>query len=148
MQTLRYIPTLTHALLDHLLGIVLIISPWIFEFHSAHGPAVHVPFILGGCVVINSLITKFEMGLLKWIPVRVHLIIDIVLGISLALSPWALDFSDRIFLPHLIGGMSIAIIPIFSVHKPFDESVYTEVVIREGRSEVVRYAARSADNSL
>ncbi len=147
MQRLRYIPTLTHALLDHLLGIVLIISPWIFDFHSARGSAVYVPFVLGGCIVINSLSTRFEMGVVKWIPVKHHLIVDSAIGICLALSPWLLDFSDQIFLPHLIGGLLVAAIPLFSVHKPFDESTYTEVIIREGRAEVVRYA-RSTDNSL
>lgn len=147
MQHPRYIPTLTHGLLDHLLGIVMITSPWLFEYHAARGLAVQVLFILGGLLVLSSLVTRFEMGVFKLMNVRTHLWIDLVIGVSLALSPWIFDFSDRIFLPHLFGGSLIAIISIFTASTPFDETRYTEVVIREGRAEVTRYA-RSADNSL
>ena len=147
MQHPRYIPTLTHGLLDHLLGIVMIVSPWIFEYHAARGMAVQVPFVLGGALVITSLFTRFEMGVIKLLKVRTHLWIDVAIGVVLAASPWLFGFSDRIYLPHLIGGSVIAIIPFFTVEKPFDESRYTEVVIKEGRAEVIRYA-RSTDNSL
>ena len=147
MRHLRYIPTLTHGLLDHLLGIVMIVSPWIFEYHAVRGMAVQVPFILGGLLVINSLNTKFEMGVFKLLNVKTHLILDVLIGISMASSPWIFGFADRIHLPHLIGGLVIAILPLFTVRKPFDESRYTEVVIREGRAEVIRYA-RSTDNSI
>lgn len=147
MQQFRAIPTLTHALLDHLFGIVLIISPWIMDFHDERGYPMEVPFILGGLLVINSLVTDLEMGVFKWLSVRVHLILDSFIGICLALSPWALDFADRIYLPHLMGGLIISLLPIFTAGKPFDESLYTEVVIKEGRAEVVRYA-RSTDSSV
>ncbi len=146
MQHLRSIPTLTHGLLDHLLGMIMIVSPWIFDFHAVRGVAVYVPSIIGGALVVNSLFTRYEMGLVKWIPVSLHVKLDVVLGISLAISPWAWGFADRVFLTHLLGGACIALLPLFSVRKPFDESIFTEVIIREGKAEVIRYA-RSTDRS-
>jgi hypothetical protein len=146
MQHLRIVPTLTHGLLDQLIGIVLVVSPWIFEYHSARGAAVLVPVVLGAAVMINSLLTDHEMGLVTWIKVSDHLSLDMALGLILAASPWIFDFAERIIAPHVIGGLFITVLPLFTVRAPFDETMYTEVVIREGRSEVVRHA-RTADNS-
>jgi hypothetical protein len=147
MQHLRSIPTLTHGLLDHLLGLIMIISPWIFDYYSIRGFAVNAPMIFGALLVINSLITNYEMGLFKWLPIPLHMALDGLIGIGLAISPWVLGFADRIFIPHLAGGALIALLPHFSVRKPFDEEKFTEVVIREGRAEIVRYA-RSTDSSF
>ena len=147
MQHLRSIPTLTHALLDHLLGAILIVSPWILDFHRAVDLAIWMPMAVGTVLVISSLITRYEMGLFQWIPLEWHMRIDTTLGLILAISPWVLGFADNVILPHVVGGSVLAIMPLFSQRKPFDDSMYTEVVIREGRAEIVRYA-RSTDNSL
>lgn len=146
MQHLRIIPTLTHGLLDQLIGIVLIVSPWIFEYHTARGAAVLVPVAIGTAVMVNSLFTDHEMGLLRHIHVRDHLWLDIALGTVLSASPWIFEFSHRSHLPHLVGGLIMVVLSVLTVRKPFDESIFTEVVIREGRAEIIRYA-RTADNS-
>jgi hypothetical protein len=146
MQHLRIIPTLTHGLLDNLTGIVLLVSPWIFDFQTVRGAATYIPMMLGGFLLLSNLFTRHELGLVKVLPFRYHLLLDVVLGCFLMLSPWVFAFHERILMPHVVCGMFIALVPLFSVRKPFDESQFTEVVIREGQAEVVRYA-RSSDSS-
>jgi hypothetical protein len=146
MQHLRTVPTLTHGLLDNLAGIVLVVAPWIFDFQTIRGAAMHTPMIFGTLLLLSNILTKHELGLLRIISFRMHLRLDVLIGIGLAFSPWSFSFHDRVFLPHLLGGLFIALLPIFSVRKPFDESRFTEVVIREGGVEVIRYA-RSSDSS-
>ena len=46
-----------------------------------------------------------EFGVLKIIPMRVHLILEVVSGIFLAASPWLFGFSAQVFLPHFILGL-------------------------------------------
>jgi hypothetical protein len=36
---------------------------------------------------------------------RIHLVLDLVSGLTLAFSPWLFGFSDYIFAPHVIGGI-------------------------------------------
>jgi hypothetical protein len=146
MQHLRFVPTLTHGLVDNLLGILMAISPWIFDFHAVRGEAVLAPILFGGLLIASGLLTRHEMGLANLLGMRAHLVIDVVLGLLLALSPFVLGFSDRVFLPHVLAGSFLTLLPLFSVREPFDENKYTEVVIRNGRAEVVRYA-RSSDSS-
>lgn len=101
---MRFINTRVHGMMDYLMGILLIISPWLFGF--AHGgPAQWVPIILGLGALVYSMITDYEMGLLKILSMKVHLGIDLIAGLFLATSPWIFGFSQEVYLPHLILGI-------------------------------------------
>ncbi|HWV36499.1 MAG TPA: SPW repeat protein [Thermomicrobiales bacterium] len=101
---MRFIPTRIHGLLDYGMAIVLIISPWLFRF-SDGGPKMWVPIALGIAAIAYSLLTSYELGVVHLIPMPVHLGIDVVSGIVLALSPWIFGFADDVWLPHLILGL-------------------------------------------
>ena len=45
------------------------------------------------------------MGAAKVIPMRVHLVLDIVAGIFLAVSPWIFQFDDYVTTPHVVFGI-------------------------------------------
>lgn len=101
---MRFIDTRTHGMMDYLMGILLIISPWLFGFADG-GAAQWVPIILGLGALLYSVITDYEMGLLKIIPMSAHLMIDILSGVFLAASPWIFGFAEEVYLPHLILGI-------------------------------------------
>ena len=101
---MRFIDTRTHGMMDYLMGILLIISPWLFGFANG-GAAQWIPVLLGAGALFYSIITDYELGLLKILPMNVHLIIDLMAGILLAASPWLFGFADEVFLPHLILGL-------------------------------------------
>lgn len=98
------IPTRIHGVLDYLIGAVLIAAPWIFGFANA-GPETWVPVLVGAGLIIYSLFTNYELGLVGLISVRGHLRIDIIAGLFLAASPWIFGFADVVWAPHLIVGL-------------------------------------------
>src|SRR5688572_6863704 len=101
---MRFISTKVHGVLDYLMGIILIASPWVFGF--AHmGAETWVPVISGAGVILYSLITNYEYGITKGISMGTHLGLDIVSGMFLALSPWIFGFSDLVYMPHLVLGI-------------------------------------------
>ena len=101
---MKIISTKTHGVLDYLVGIILIASPWIFGF--ADGTAAQwIPVILGIAALVYSLMTDYELGAAKIISMKTHLTLDLVSGIFLAVSPWLLGFSDRVSTPHVILGI-------------------------------------------
>lgn len=102
---MRIISTKTHGYLDYTVGILLIAAPWIFGFFRG-GAESWVPIILGAGAILYSLITDYEMGVAKIIPMPTHLIIDVISGMFLAISPWLLGFSEHVFLPHLLVGLA------------------------------------------
>lgn len=101
---MRFINTRMHGIMDYLMGIVLIIAPWLFGFANG-GAAQWVPIVLGLGALVYSMITDYELGLLKIISMKVHLWIDLVAGIFLAASPWIFGFAQEVYLPHLILGI-------------------------------------------
>ncbi len=101
---LRFIPTRTHGVLDYVVGALLLVVPYILGF--ADGTAAQwVPQILGLVAIGGALMTDYELGVMRVIPMPVHLGIDVASGALLALSPWLFGFADRVLWPHLIVGL-------------------------------------------
>lgn len=94
----------THGVLDYVVGLVLIFSPMLFGFNGG-GAEERIPVILGIAALVYSLFTNYELGLVKILPFRVHLTLDVMSGILLALSPWLFQFADRVWMPHLLLGL-------------------------------------------
>jgi hypothetical protein len=98
------IPRNVHGVLDYIVGLLLAASPWLFGF--ADGTAAQfVPVTLGVGALLYSLLTNYELGLIRVIPFRIHLMLDFASGLLLAASPWLFGFADRVYLPHLILGL-------------------------------------------
>jgi hypothetical protein len=107
------IPTQVHGVLDYVVGAILILAPFLLGF--ADGTAAQwVPISLGVVAVLYSLLTNYELGFLKVLPLRVHLILDQTLGAVLLTSPWLFDFSSRIMWPHLLFGMVSVVVPLLT----------------------------------
>jgi hypothetical protein len=91
-------------MMDYLMGILLIASPWLFDFASG-GAETWVPVILGAGAIVYSLMTDYEMGATHSISMPTHLTIDLVSGLLLAASPWIFGFADDVYMPHLVLGI-------------------------------------------
>lgn len=101
---MKIISTFVHGILDYLVGFLLIGAPWILGFAEG-GAESWVPVALGVGALIYSLMTKYELGLVRVLPMPTHLVLDALSGVLLAASPWLFGFSDRVFMPHLVVGM-------------------------------------------
>lgn len=102
---MKIISTKVHGMLDYMMGVLLIASPWIFGF-AGNSLAMWVPVILGVSVIIYSLMTDYELGMSDNISMRTHLTIDIISGLLLAASPWIFGFAGEVYLPHLVLGLA------------------------------------------
>ncbi|HEY8918035.1 MAG TPA: SPW repeat protein [Chitinophaga sp.] len=101
---MRVIGTKTHGYLDYTVGLLLIVAPWLLGFYKG-GAETWVPVILGVGTLVYSLWTDYPLGMAKVIPMKTHLILDLVNGILLAASPWLFGFADYIRAPHLVLGI-------------------------------------------
>ena len=101
---MKIIGTKTHGYLDYIMGILLIASPWIFDFDRG-GAETWVPVILGAGMILYSLFTDYELGMSRQISMRTHLTLDMAGGALLAVSPWLFGFADYVYVPHLVLGI-------------------------------------------
>lgn len=101
---MRFIDTRTHGIADYIVGALLIVAPYLLGFADG-GPAQWVPQLLGVGAILYSLLTDYELGAVRAIPMPVHLGLDFASGLLLAASPWLFGFAGEVFWPHLILGL-------------------------------------------
>lgn len=117
---MRFIPTRFHGVLDYVVGLIFIAAPWLFGFSDVSW-ATWTIVAAGVLALLQTIFTDFEVGLIHKIPMQSHLMVDFGLGVILALSPWIFGFADRVFMPHLIGGV-FAILASLTTHRQPSES--------------------------
>lgn len=101
---MKIIDTKTHGYMDYIMGIFLLASPSLFSL-NVNATESTVFYIVGVTAIIYSLLTNYELGFLKIIPMKGHLALDIFSGIFLAASPWLLRFAEIVYMPHLVLGI-------------------------------------------
>src|SRR5690606_25065849 len=104
MYIMRFIGRKFHAVLDYMVGILLIAAPWVLGFASI-APAMWTAVIIGIAIIAMSIFTDYEGGGVKAISMSTHLTMVVMAGIVLAASPLLFGFSDQVYLPHLVVGI-------------------------------------------
>jgi hypothetical protein len=91
---MKMIPKFYHGVLDYLSGLLLLAAPNLLGFASLGGAAAWVPRVVGLLILLQAMMTDYELGLMKLIPMSMHLTADYVVGIVLILAPFLFGFYD------------------------------------------------------
>src|SRR2546423_6558302 len=90
--TMRFIPTWVHGLMDYPMAVVLILLPFVLGYANGSVP-MYLMVCAGIAMLVVSALTAYEVGLVRTIPMPVHLGIDVAMGLLLAVSPWLFGFA-------------------------------------------------------
>lgn len=107
---MKFLSSRTHTIIGSIVGVALLLAPNIFAFSDVGGAAVMVPRILGVIILLAELTVRGSFSGFGFVPMRLHVVMDVLMGAVLALSPWLWGFSDaeaNAWLPHLIVGIAI-----------------------------------------
>ena len=120
----QFISTRVHGVLDYLMGILLIALPFLpgFPRLESSPSATWIPVALGIGALVYSLVTNYELGALRLLPMPVHLAFDFLSGALLAASPWLFGFHHQVHLPHLVLGLFEIGAALFTSTRPFTHS--------------------------
>jgi hypothetical protein len=102
----RIVSTKTHGILDYLTGAALLAAPKALGLEDVPSSARALQ-LAGGGATAYSLLTDYELGAAKLLPMPVHLALDATSGALLASSPWLFGFARngaRYWLPHVLVG--------------------------------------------
>lgn len=135
---MRFLSTRVHGVFDYLIGILLIASPWLFNF-AVEGAATNIPVILGIAIIVYSFFTNYEMGAVKMISMNTHLWLDGLVGLFLGASPWLFNFNEFIYVPHLtVGIITVVLALVTNTVPPYRKSDF----FVERKTEAERKAER------
>lgn len=123
MSAIRFVPTWLHGIFDYIGGISLIAFPFVFGYYSMGGIAVILPIVLGIGLILYSLLTSYERGIpgLKFIPMPVHLVMDLVASVLLVVAPFLFGFSNQaltVWLPGVLAGIGVILLVLVSQTHP------------------------------
>jgi hypothetical protein len=103
-MNLRVIPTSVHGVLDYLASGINLAFPRLLDLHDAPW-AVLILRIDGVANASYSLLTDYELGAFKVLPMPVHLTFDATKDVFTLSSPWLFGFAKngaRYWLPHVL----------------------------------------------
>jgi len=102
------LPTRIHGVLDYTVGALLIALPFLLGF--GQGAQTWVPVALGAAIIVYSLCTDYELGVVKRLQMPWHLWLDGLGGVLLAASPWLFGFDSEVWIPHVVlGALAIGV---------------------------------------
>ncbi len=88
---IQFVPLRLHAAADYLVGASFFAVPLIADFDTAARASA---WSVAAIHLTMTLLTDYPGGVVKWIPLRVHLTAELILGPVLAALPWLAGFSD------------------------------------------------------
>ena len=100
------IPRPLHAILDYLWGIAFFAAPEALEFAEDETASVYCK-ARGGSMVAASLLTRYELGLIKVIPFNMHLTLDLLGALFGLASPWLFGFDKNKKARQAVIGFSL-----------------------------------------
>ena len=78
-------------MLDYATVAAFLNAPMVFGFHGIPAAIVYwtagIHLLMTGC-------TDFPLGVFKWIPFRIHGVIEMLAGIFLLVAPWVFGFAQ------------------------------------------------------
>ena len=107
---MKFLSTRTHTIIGLIVGAALIVAPWLFGFADEGGAAVMVPIFVGVFILLSELTTTSPISAFKLVPMRIHIMMDVLTGLFLLASPWLFGFNDleaNAWVPHVIVGVMI-----------------------------------------
>lgn len=117
---MKIISTKAHGYIDYIMGIMLLVSPSLFNLDMENIQSI-ILYVAGATIIFYSLLTSYEVGIIKVIPMKIHLILDILSGFLLAASPWIYGFSEIVYAPYLVLGLLEICAALMTSSKPMIE---------------------------
>jgi hypothetical protein len=92
--------------MDYVVALALLVLPSMLNYPEA---ARWVSWFGGALILVQALMTNFELGIMPVLSMRAHLVSDYVVGPLLALSPWIFGYGDRsdVVVPFVIIGVLV-----------------------------------------
>jgi len=118
-----FISTSFYGFFKYITSLTLIASPWLFHLVDVSSAALLLPMYIGWLQLILTIFVDTKFSAIRQLPIQTNLVLDVVMGFILGVSPWLYTFADRnngtAFASALCFGALLMFLGIFTQHSPF-----------------------------
>lgn len=113
---MKFITKQIHAFLDYPVAIALMGLPFLLGLGSSNSLALQLSVATGIAAFILTLLTDHQLGLIRVISYKIHLLVDFIVGITFVLAPFIFSFEGLDAYYYWLNGA--AVLSVVSMHKP------------------------------
>ncbi len=113
---MRFVTKTIHAWLDYPVALALIALPFLLELGASHPLALTISPIVGVAALLLTVFTDHHLGLIRVLPYRLHLTVDLGVGVLFLILPFALGFSGLDAAYYWLNGA--AVVAVIALSKP------------------------------
>jgi len=118
---MRFVTKTIHAWLDYPVALALIGLPFLLGLGGSHPLALTISPIVGVAAFLLTVFTDHHLGLVRVLPYKLHLAVDLAVGVLFLILPFVLGFSGLDAAFYLLNGA--AVVTVIGLSKPETEMV-------------------------
>lgn len=115
---MRFVTKTIHAWLDYPVALALIALPFVLGLGASHPLAAVVAPVVGLAALVLTVFTDHHLGVFRVLPYRLHLAVDLAVGVTFIVLPLALGFAGLDAAFYLVNGA--AVLAVIALSKPED----------------------------
>ena len=107
---MKFISKQIHSILDYPVAIALIGLPFLLGLGESSPLAFQLSVGAGVAALILTILTDHQTGLIKVIPYKVHLMVDLLVAIVFIIAPFVLSFEGLDAYYYWINGLAVLLV--------------------------------------
>ena len=93
---MKFVTKEIHAYLDYPVALALIGLPFLLGLGESNPLALQLSVATGVAALILTILTDHHLGVIRVIPYKIHLIVDLLVGIVFVIAPFLLVFEGLV----------------------------------------------------
>ena len=104
---MRFVTKTIHAWLDYPVALALIALPFLLGLGASHPLALAISPVVGVAAFVLTVFTDHHLGLIRVLPYRLHLAVDLAVGLLFLALPFALGFAGLDAAYYWLNGAAV-----------------------------------------
>ncbi len=113
---MRFVTKTIHAWLDYPVALALIALPFLLGLGTSHPLALTISPLVGVAAFLLTVFTDHHLGVVRVLPYRLHLAVDLGVGVLFLALPFALGFGGLDAAYYWLNGA--AVVAVIGMSKP------------------------------
>lgn len=107
---MKFVTKQIHAYLDYPVAVALMALPFVLGLGSSNPIASQLSVATGIAAFILTVLTDHQLGIIKIIPYRIHLLVDGLVSVVFILVPFIFSFKGQDAYYYWINGTAVLIV--------------------------------------